>query len=132
MKDILNIVALLKQQAEATLALATRRKTNALIHIKAIKNNIIEMGKTQNGQVNGLVYEHWCAHQRHALEQIHCSLPVLDQDIATAFAQLETVQAKLTTAQDLAKQQHYMEMQKREAAEEDTMLDLSLLRRVQS
>ncbi len=129
MKDILNIVGLLKQQAETALALATRRKTDALIHIEAIKNNIIEMGKSQNGDVNGLVYEHWCAHQRHALEHISCSLPVLDQDIANAFAHLETVQAKLTATQDLAKQQHYVEIQNREAAEEDAMLDLSLLRR---
>ncbi len=132
MKDILNIVSLLKQQAEVALALATRRKVDALIHIEAIKNNIIEMGKTQNGQVNGLVYEHWCAHQRHALEHIYCTLPELDQDIGASFAHLETVQAKLTAAQDLAKKQHYVEMQKREAAEEDAMLDLSLLRRTQN
>lgn len=131
MQDVLHIVELLKRQAESGLTLATRRKADALVNIETIKANIIEMGRATTSQNDGLIYEHWCAHQRHTLSEILSSLPLLDQDIHTAFNHLETVQAKLTAAQSLAAKQRHEEALKVEEAEEDAMLELSLLRRVQ-
>ncbi len=131
MKDVLHIVKLLKRQAESALALATRRKSDALVNIESIKDNIVEMGKTKSSRNDGLVYEHWCAHQRYTLGEIKNALPMLDEDIITAFRNLENVQAKLTAAQGLADKQNREETLKMEASEEDAMLELSLLRRVQ-
>ena len=128
---MLHIVKLLKRQAESALALATRRKSDALVNIESIKDNIVEMGKTKSSQNDGLVYEHWCAHQRRTLDEIWQSLPLLDEDIRNAFTHLENVQAKLTAAQGLADKQVVEEKLKQEALEEDAMLELSLLRRAQ-
>ena len=122
---------LLKRQAESALALATRRKSDALVNIESIKDNIIEMGKTKSSQNDGLIYEHWCAHQRRTLDEIKNALPILDEDIRNAFTHLETTQAKLTAAQSLADKQDIEERLKAEGVEEDAMLELSLLRRAQ-
>ncbi len=130
MKDVLHIVKLLKRQAESSLALATRRKTDALANIETIKENIVEMGKEKSSQSDGLIYEHWCAHQRRTLEEIRNAIPILDQDIKNAFSNLETMQAKLTAAQSLAAKQQHEETLKVEEVEEDAMLELSLLRRM--
>ncbi|MBL4871494.1 MAG: hypothetical protein JKX72_11135 [Robiginitomaculum sp.] len=132
MKNVLQIVDLLKRQAETALARATRRKADALINIEAIKENIIEMGASKSGLSSGLIYEHWCAHQRHALEEIYLTLPELEQDVRAAFAHLETVQAKFTAAESLRAKQEHEEKLKAEAVEEDAMLELYLLRRTQA
>lgn len=129
MKDVLHILELLKRQAEAALALRTKRKEDALAHIEQIKLNIIEMGRQQAGRTDGHIYEQWCNHQRQASAQIQEALPILDEDIRTFFTKLETVQAKVTAAEALAAKQHREAVLKAEGVEEDAMLELSLLQR---
>lgn len=129
MQDVLHILELLKRQAEARLATSTKRKADALGNIDKIKENIVEMGQKKTAQTDALAYEHWCTHQRLSLSQIEAALPILDEDIRNAFKALEIVQAKVTAAADLAKKQQRAIVLKAEAAEEDAMLELSLLRR---
>lgn len=129
MKDVLHILELLKRQAEVALATKTRRRVEALENIEKIKTNIIEMGRNSAAQTDALAYERWCMHQRMSQSQIEAAIPILEEDIANAFKKLETVQAKVTAAEGLAEKQNREIRLKIESAEEDAMLELSLLRR---
>ncbi|PHR56097.1 MAG: hypothetical protein COA43_14295 [Robiginitomaculum sp.] len=129
MKEILHILELLKRQAEAALATKTKRKVDALESIEQIKRNMLEMGRQYAAHAEGMVYEQWCNHQRRSQAQIQDAIPILEQDILLAFKKLETVQAKLMAAEDLAAQQERKARLEAEGVEEDAMLELSLLRR---
>lgn len=129
MKDVLHILELLKRQAEAALATKTRRRLEALENIEKIKANIAEMGHNTAAQTDALAFERWCTHQRMSQSQIEAAIPILEEDIANAFKKLETVQAKVTAAEGLADKQNKKIRLEIESAEEDAMLELSLLRR---
>ena len=132
MEEVLHILSLLKQQAEAQLAVKTNRNNDALARIKSYSDSIIMRGQEMSARENMQVYEQWCVLQQQNIAQIKSALPILDQDIRNSFLHLQTVQAKVTAAESLDVKERRETALKAEAAEEDAMLELSLLKRAYS
>lgn len=132
MKDVLHILTLLKRRAEADLSRETRRRSDVLANMDAIKIEMAELNQNNMAvdEANSRNYTNWLSFQKQSLMRLSGTLPKIDMDIKQAFEGLEQVQAKLSAAEKIyAKQVHEIALEQ-EAIEDDAMLELSLLRKM--
>lgn len=126
MEDILKILGMQRQQAEANLAGLTRQRDKYALQISGIRENIAN--KTL-GAGNLFMLEKWRQNQAVQIGLIGKKVSALEQDIYTSKQNYKTVIAKNLAAQEAAKTQRRKQMLAAEEQETSTNLDTYLLTR---
>ncbi len=131
MDDILHILDLLRQRAEADIRQLMTQKQQALVNISKITQDIEAkkpklLRKGANEDIH--IFEKWRQHQTFILDGIKKELLHLDNEIMLAKSHFKSILAKDQTLQQEAQQTLRAEQLEAETAQTSEQLDVFLLR----
>ena len=124
MLDILNILDVKKQKAEAELAELTRKSNQYFLEISSINEDI---AKKHMGAGNLYVLEKWRASQAERIVEIKEKLKSLQKDIQASKQNYKKVLAQNIAAKDMASTQENIEALQSEEQATSRALDTFLL-----
>ncbi len=137
MDDILHILELLRQRAEADILLLNTKKNNCLTKISditiAIDDEASAVSNTEGLTTVDLssgdmcIFEQWRQNQIHKIRALEKKIDALDEDITKAKAHFKSVLTKSLTAKAAAKNILHTKRLSAEETELSAQLDVLLL-----
>lgn len=102
MDDILHILGLLRERAEADIAVLTTRRTKLLLDISDMKHAAQNMEMSTSNIADMYVQENWQYAQIIRIKSIEKKLADIDMQTVQAKAHYKTILAKHLAAQEIA------------------------------
>ena len=124
MLEILNILDMQKQKAEAELANLTRQTSQCLLEISCLNEDI---ANKQLGSANLHVLEKWRENQATKVKAISKKLKSLQREVQTSKQAYKKILAKYIAAKDMANRQQNAQDLHDEEQETSLALDTFLL-----
>ncbi|MBL4854202.1 MAG: hypothetical protein JKY25_08195 [Robiginitomaculum sp.] len=127
MDDILHILGLLRQRAEADILLLSTQKANYLTKISDITIAMSDKAPAVLNTRDMYTFEKWRQNQVCKIRAIEKKMTDLDEDIAKAKTHFKSILTKNLSAKSVAKNMSHVKRLSAEEEETSAQLDVFLL-----